>query len=212
MSENAIRTEGNEMESRIIETAKSLFMEKGYAETSMSDIAAKAGINRPTLHYYFRTKDKMFQAVFEMIIQKIVPQLLNLITARDTSIVERITGIVDAYYEVFRKNPTLPLFVVREIDRDVEHVVNTAINSSMGQNFNRLVESLRAEMTEGKLNTVPMPILFYTFYSALTFPFLTRKLSEHVLVDDNVAFDKLLNQWKPYIIRQMEALLCVRQQ
>ena len=48
-------TENNELEHQIIETAKQLFIEKGFAETSMSDIAARVGINRPTLHYYFRT-------------------------------------------------------------------------------------------------------------------------------------------------------------
>lgn len=53
-------TNNNEdLEKKIIEAAKELFIENGFAETSMSDIAAKVGINRPALHYYFRTKDKM---------------------------------------------------------------------------------------------------------------------------------------------------------
>lgn len=57
-------TNNNEdVEKKIVEAAKELFIENGFAETSMSDIAAKVGINRPVLHYYFRTKDKMFQAV-----------------------------------------------------------------------------------------------------------------------------------------------------
>ena len=59
------KTEQTEnIESRIIEAAKQEFIKKGFEQTSMSDIAAVVGINRPTLHYYFRTKDKMFQAVF----------------------------------------------------------------------------------------------------------------------------------------------------
>ena len=58
------KTEQTEnIESRIIEAAKQEFIKKGFEQTSMSDIAAVVGINRPTLHYYFRTKDKMFQAV-----------------------------------------------------------------------------------------------------------------------------------------------------
>ena len=44
------------LETKIIEVAKQQFIENGFAETSMSDIAAKVGINRPGLHYYFRTK------------------------------------------------------------------------------------------------------------------------------------------------------------
>ena len=57
-------TEHSDLEQQIIKTAQQLFIEKGFVETSMSDIAATVGINRPTLHYYFRTKDKMFKAVF----------------------------------------------------------------------------------------------------------------------------------------------------
>ena len=67
-------TNNNEdLEKKIIEAAKELFIENGFAETSMSDIAAKVGINRPALHYYFRTKDKMFQAVFGNIILSFIP-------------------------------------------------------------------------------------------------------------------------------------------
>ncbi|MCD8079789.1 MAG: TetR/AcrR family transcriptional regulator [Bacteroides sp.] len=45
-------------EEKIIEVARRLFVENGYQKTHMSAIAAAAGINRPTLHYYYRTKEK----------------------------------------------------------------------------------------------------------------------------------------------------------
>ena len=54
-------TENNELEYQIIETAKQLFIEKGFVETSMSDIAAKVGINRPTLHYISGQKTECFR-------------------------------------------------------------------------------------------------------------------------------------------------------
>ena len=44
------------MESRILEAAKQVFVTKGYEATKMGDVAAKAGIGRTALHYYFRTK------------------------------------------------------------------------------------------------------------------------------------------------------------
>ena len=62
-------------EARIIDAARELFIEKGYAATSMSDIAARAGMNRPALHYYFRTKERMFRAVFGGIVDEIVPRI-----------------------------------------------------------------------------------------------------------------------------------------
>lgn len=49
-------TEHSDLEQQIIKTAQQLFIEKGFVETSMSDIAATVGINRPTLHYYLEPK------------------------------------------------------------------------------------------------------------------------------------------------------------
>ena len=66
MSENDKLTE-----EKIFEAATDVFVEKGMDGARMQDIADKAGINKALLHYYFRTKDKLFNAVFEMIAKKI---------------------------------------------------------------------------------------------------------------------------------------------
>lgn len=67
------------MEETIINVARAEFVKHGYECTSMSEIAARAGINRPTLHYYFRTKEKMFQAVFGSIVETFLPCMQSLI-------------------------------------------------------------------------------------------------------------------------------------
>ena len=177
-------TNNNEdLEKKIIEAAKELFIENGFAETSMSDIAAKVGINRPALHYYFRTKDKMFQAVFGNIILSFIPKIHDIIIQQDKPVSESIGEIVDAYYKVFTENPCLPLFMVRDV--------------------------LQEEMNDGRLKTVPLPFVFYTFYSALTVPFLTKNLSASFFLEKDDSFEDILVQWKPYIVRQMETLLVV---
>lgn len=54
----------NEMEPRIIEAAKRVFVRKGYEAATMSDVAAEVGIGRTALHYYYRTKEILFDAIF----------------------------------------------------------------------------------------------------------------------------------------------------
>ena len=54
-------------ELQMIDTARRLFTEKGFAETTMSDIASETGVKRSTLHYYFANKDVMFQAVLSRV-------------------------------------------------------------------------------------------------------------------------------------------------
>ena len=111
-------TNDNNIENKIIETAQQLFVKNGFTDTNMSDIAAAVGINRPTLHYYFRTKDKMFQAVFGNIILSLAPEIQG-IMVQDKPISERIGRVVDAYFKIFTDNPSLPIFIVREIERDM---------------------------------------------------------------------------------------------
>lgn len=196
-----------DLESKIVEAAKQLFIENGFVETSMSDIAAKVGINRPVLHYYFRTKDKMFQAVFGNIVLAFIPKIHDIVLQQDKTIPERIGEMVDAYYKVFTDNPYLPLFMVREMHRDMNHLSSTLKELQLEQYFYKIIDELQKEMSCGRLKSVPLPFIFYTFYSLLTVPFLTKNLSASVFLDNENSFGDMLTQWKPYIIMQMETLL-----
>ena len=186
-------TNNNEdLEKKIIEAAKELFIENGFAETSMSDIAAKVGINRPALHYYFRTKDKMFQAVFGNIILSFIPKIHDIIIQQDKPVSESIGEIVDAYYKVFTENPCLPLFMVREMHRDMNHLSTTIKELRLEQYLHKIMDVLQEEMNDGRLKTVP---------------FLTKNLSASFFLEKDDSFEDILVQWKPYIVRQMETLL-----
>ena len=63
------------MENRILEAAKQVFVRKGYEATKMGDVAAEAGIGRTALHYYYRTKDMLFDAIFDQLMDSLLPDL-----------------------------------------------------------------------------------------------------------------------------------------
>lgn len=198
------------MENKIIDAARSVFIERGYAETSMSEIAARAGINRPALHYYFRTKDKMFQAVFGSIVSLVMPKVFEALTHREKSIAQRVECIIDAYYALFGENPRLPMFMLRELNRDSELLIKTIRQLNVMETARKALASVQEEMNEGKLKNVSLQIVFYNFYSLLTFPFLTKDISTNVFQNDDEDFLKMLAVWKQNIIAQMENLLEVK--
>lgn len=195
------------MEEKIIEVAKTLFIEKGYAETSMSEIAAKAGINRPGLHYYFRTKDKMFEAVFGDILLSIVPKIFDIISQKDMNIERRIEEMIDTYYALFIDNPKLPMFMMREINRDSNLLIKTATQLNIHEKFRHSLDSIEQEMKEGKLKQVPIRFMFYNISSLLTIPFLTQDLTYSILLEEGETFEDMLEEWKPYIIKQLLNLI-----
>ena len=65
----------NEMEPRIIEAAKRVFVRKGYEAATMSDVAAEVGIGRTALHYYYRTKEILFDAIFGQLLSSLLPNI-----------------------------------------------------------------------------------------------------------------------------------------
>lgn len=195
------------LEARIVDAARQLFIEWGFVGTSMSDIASRAGINRPTLHYYFRTKERMFDAVFGGIVGTLVPRVKDIVLQPDRPIGERVASVVDAYYDVFGANPGLPMFIVREMHRDFDGVVRTIMELRLGQYIESVRQGLQGEMDSGRLRQVPMRYLFLTFYSMLTMPFVAGNLCRTVLLDEGETFADLLAGWKPYIVDAMERLL-----
>ena len=195
------------MENKIINVAREVFIEKGFAETSMSEIATRAGINRPTLHYYFRTKEKMYQAVFSGIVQTILPKVFDSLMHKEEPVSQRIGSIIDAYYTLFLDNPRLPMFILREVNRDGERLFHTVHEIHAIEPMLQAVASLQEEMDQGKLNKVPLQFVFYNFYSLLLMPFLTRDFSRKVFHTNEENFEAMLTDWRQNIIAQMEHLL-----
>lgn len=195
------------MEERILTCAERLFLENGFDGTSMSDIALCVGINRPTLHYYFRTKDKMFRAVLARIVLSFVPQVYDIVAGRDKSVAERVSQVIDAYILIFMEKPCLPLFMVREVQRDFDFLVRMLRQEQIDRYAHKIIQALQAEMDEGKLKKVPLRTLFYTFYGLMTFPFLSRRLTESLLLAEGETFADMMEEWKKQVVAQVCALL-----
>lgn len=198
--------ENNNLEQKIIETAQQLFIEKGFVETSMSDIAHAVGVNRPVLHYYFRTKDKMFQAVFSNIVASVIPKVQDILR-QDVPFIKRMELILDEYIKKFIESPYLVKFILGEIQRDVNHLISIAKELQLNNCFDILYKYLSDEMQKGKLKTVPIPFVFFTFYGLLTYPFLSKNLVITLFLDKEEDFEPMLHEWKQYVISSMKNLL-----
>lgn len=198
--------ENIETERLIIKAAKKVFSEKGYAETSMSDIAAEAGMNRPALHYYFRTKDRMFEAVFADIVHSFLPSIQEAV-ACEAPLEERIRKVVDIYYDALLHNPSLPMFALREIHRDAQHLLATAQNIETGLYIGKIRDTLVREMQQGNIRQLPICFIFNTFYGLVLAPFLSRPIASLVFPDVKADFERNLQLWKPMVVKQMTTLL-----
>jgi len=114
---------------------------------------------------------------------------------------------VDIYFSVFLERSFLPLFILREMNRDLSLIVNTAVSLGMAGNLLRVKESLESEMKRGQLRTVPLNVAVGTFASLLIMPFAGRPLVERCLLGESASFQNFLVGWKRNIVETMCRLL-----
>lgn len=193
------------MENKIIQAAKETFLKKGYKETNMSDIAATVGLTRPAMHYYFRTKERLFLAVFGEILLSFLPKIKDLINA-DIPLEEKIGKIVDEYFVILTGTPELPLFLMKEATRDFDAFVKVAIGSNIVELGNNVFSAIEEEMAAGRIKRVPLIEILYTFYGLVTVPFMTLPVATQVFGEENIT-NTINNQWKSRIINYVTLLL-----
>src|SRR5690349_8657956 len=83
-------------EKKILEAARKVFLAQGMAGARMQDIADKAGINKAMLHYYFRSKDKLFEMIFKEAMAGFVPWA-NAVFDADIPLFQKIEQFTSEY-------------------------------------------------------------------------------------------------------------------
>ncbi|GAB3890808.1 hypothetical protein GCM10028803_01980 [Larkinella knui] len=111
-------------EERIKEAAKNVFLEKGFDGTTTRDIAKAAGINSALMNYYFRSKEKLFQTIFDDMCGLMFEGMLELLN-QPISLREKISKLMDHQFQMMMKNPNLTIFVMNELHRNPERLFAT---------------------------------------------------------------------------------------
>ncbi|MEG1544873.1 MAG: helix-turn-helix domain-containing protein [Tannerellaceae bacterium] len=196
------------IESRILEAAKRTFVRKGYEATKMGDVAAEAGIGRTALHYYYRTKEMLFDAIFDQLIGSLLPNI-HRVMEEEGSCLDKIPQLVEQYINLLQANPLFPIFVVNEMNRDPKRLFQSVMKDpSRLEPILHLQRQLLIEMEQGVIRKIPLVIVASTLLSLVVFPLLIRNPLTAVFLDGNtMLFDEFLKERKPLIIEMMTNLL-----
>ena len=188
----------NSTEQKILDAAEIVFHEKGYELARMQEIADKASINKGLLHYYFKTKDSLFDAIFSMALRRIVTNI-NSILLMDIPLEEKIDLIVDSYMNMLSRNSSLPRFVITELNKDPDKFIAKHVDSTIKNAFSIFADSVRKEMDAGKITPLDPRQLFMNMISMIMFPFIGRPMVQVVMGVDNKEFQKLMHERRELI-------------
>ena len=182
-------------EEKILDAAKEVFLEKGNDGTRMQEIADKAGINKSLLHYYYRSKEKLFGAVFKFAFSHFAPNIINLVNDKEDDIFTLIRKFVSLYLDIVTKNPFIPMFILNEVNKKGTFFVN--VIKAAGINPQAFRNRIQKEVDAGKIRPIDPNQLIINVIGMCIFPIIGRPIVQVVLFDDNKTdYDKFLESRK----------------
>lgn len=145
------------IEKRILWVAERLFLEKGFSGTSTTEIAKAVGCNQALIHYYFRTKEKLFWDVFSPKMEQIV-EYLDAPLDENLDFIERIRHIIDFYFGMMALDERLAPFIVNELlvhsERWKFFRERFLRNESRSRAFNKFEKMVQEEIQNGTIREV----------------------------------------------------------
>ncbi|KAA3619563.1 MAG: TetR/AcrR family transcriptional regulator [Calditrichaeota bacterium] len=165
-----------ETENKIIEAAMKVFTKKGYKGATMRDIAAEAEINLAMLNYYFRSKDNLFDIIFERAFKQIYGKLFEVL-ANNSSIFDKIRGLVNEIIEILLNNPELASLIFAEVSINPERLSDKFKgNSEVEKIFNRFQKQIDKEVKLGIMKPISFMELYMNIDALCVFPFLAKPM------------------------------------
>ena len=181
-------------EGQILKAAIHVFQAKGMAGARMQEIADKAGINKAMLHYYYRSKQLLFEAVFKHAFSLLAPQL-NAILNDDSTIEEKVKNFTSNYISFIVKHPYLPNFIIQELNRNPDFIQEMK-NTTGFPNIEKFKNQVKDEVEKGKIKPISAEQLFMNIMALNIFPFVAKPLIMAFTNTDNDAYKKLIEDRK----------------
>ncbi len=191
------KKDDNQTEKAILEAADKVFTQKGFAAARMEDIANEAGINRALLHYYFRSKDKMFDLIFQQRVA-IFFSGLGQIMQSEKRLLEKIQAIVEHEITILLAHPYLPIFVLQELNQNPQRMLAIAENAGAHPSLllKKFSVEVRAEIKAGTIRETDPAQLFMSIMGMTIYPFVARPVVKIILEKDDAGFENVMRQRK----------------
>ncbi len=190
------------MEKEILIHAEKLFLKKGFALTSTTEISRESGCNQALVHYYFRTKEKLFEAVFQNKLIVFISSFLQ-IDQSNISFEEKLVGKIETHFDVLYQNQQLPFLIINELITNPERIaaIKIQVESNVQLIYSSFSRELEAEIEKGNIRPISALDLFLSILSLNINIFLLKPLLKDILSLDDEQFNRMAEERKKENVR-----------
>ena len=184
-------------EEKIFESATEVFTEKGMDGARMKEIAEHAGINKALLHYYYRTKDHLFNAVFEKIAGQMFKKFAPILD-ENLSLEDKIRFFFKEHITFLEKNPRLPGFLINELHRNPTRIKRLIQGIDINKLWSTLEEQHKEELTRYNITRETIPQLMTSIAAMSVFPFVAKPIVASIMEKMGYDFNEYIEERKEY--------------
>ena len=170
-------------EQQILAAAEQEFLTRGYDGARTTSIAQAAGVTHAMLHYYFRTKEQLFERIVDEKFETMSHSMFAIMGDPSLPIVERIKGGIEAHFDFVAQNPLLPRFVINEIISRPERydVLYKRVGAIIDNVYRGLQSEIDRSAERGEIERVDIKMLFISIMSLNIFTFLAYPFMEPLM-------------------------------
>ena len=188
-----------ENEKRILSSAKKIFYQKGLKGARMQEIADDANVNKALLHYYFRSKQKLFDRVFEESVKSVTPVLSN-VFQEEINLQEKIKKMVDMLIDLFVEEPYLSNFIVNELSQNPERLFLKFLDFQdglIGRVIPLINDQIQAEIDAGNIKKhIKSAELIIDIMSLCLLPIMAQDVIQKTLGIDDQRMQRFMKKRK----------------
>ena len=189
----------------ILEAAQDVFERTGFDGAKMQDIADKAGINKALLHYYYRSKSRLFGVVFQQAFSRLVRPMLE-IWQNESDIFIKTERFIEQFLNKLQAHPYMASFVLHEITRNPEH-----LQQVISQHAGEIAEIIQRDLdaVSAKHGLPPKnPVHFMCdLFGMAVYPFIARPIITSLFELDSKAFNQVIEERKKHIPKMIKVML-----
>lgn len=184
-------------EQAIMQAAENEFIEKGYAGSKTTQIAKAAGVTHAMLHYYFRTKENLFNQVFQVKSQLIAASFSSIVE-NDLPFFEKIKIGVETHFDIIAQNPRLPIFILNEIlaNKERKDTCQKIFQPTIRETIAKLRTSIEKEAAKGTIRFIDPVDLILTIVSLNVFTFIAEPVIKLATQESHESYQKFIQHRK----------------
>jgi AcrR family transcriptional regulator len=190
--------EEKDTEQRIFEAASRIFQRHGYGGARMQEIADEADINISMLHYYYRSKEQLFEKVYQQKMELFFPVTFELWDT-DLPLDEKIKKIIDNWYSFHKANPRIIQFWVREMNENPQRFSKFMENLSI-EPHPKFDRQIKDEIKQGNITNVDPHQLSASIGALTLFPMIIKPLEQSLHNWDDQQYEQFMEERKAFLV------------